>query len=251
MALTEPILCDDHHALTMSTANLLTRLANRYGSDKGSLHRNRHGYTYFYEDLLRRYRFRRFTLVEIGLLHLERQLELREASSEQFAFREAPSLQMWRRFFPFATLVGFDNQKFLVEIRNCTTIQGDQGNREDLGRISSAAKAGIQIIIDDASHASHHQQISLGALFPDLRRSGLYIVEDLNCELPKCEPAGALRTFEVLQGYRMRGTIESPFMTDEERRYLTDNIERIHYFSSLTEAAPVSGAVIVKKKNTN
>src|SRR5262249_45962354 len=155
------------------------------------------------------------------------------------AFTEAPSLQMWRRLFPLATLIGFDNQTFSnVAIRNCTIIQGDQENRADLARIPPQAKAGIELIFDDASHASHHQQISLRALFPHLRCGGFYIIEDLNCDLPECEAAGALRTFEVLQGYRARGIVESPFMTDEEPRYLADNIERIHYFSSLTEAAP-------------
>jgi len=37
----------------------------------------------------------------------------------------------------------------------------------------------LDIIIDDASHASHHQQNAFLTLFPKLRSGGLYIIEDL------------------------------------------------------------------------
>ncbi len=45
----------------------------------------------------------------------------------------------------------------------------------------------VDIIIDDASHASHHQQNAFVTLFPKLRSGGLYIIEDLRWQRPAYE----------------------------------------------------------------
>ena len=38
----------------------------------------------------------------------------------------------------------------------------------------------FDIIIDDGSHASYHQQLSFKTLFPTLKSGGIYSIEDLN-----------------------------------------------------------------------
>jgi hypothetical protein len=56
------------------------------------------------------------------------------------------------------------------------------GNRTDLVRL--AAVGPFDVIIDDASHASRHQQIALDVLFSFVKPGGLYIIEDLHWQPP-------------------------------------------------------------------
>ena len=46
--------------------------------------------------------------------------------------------------------------------------------------LSSNAPISFDIIIDDGSHYSPHQQKTLGYLFPKLKAGGLFIIEDLH-----------------------------------------------------------------------
>src|SRR6516225_48659 len=93
-------------------ADELTRLANRYGSDKGNRVFARHYYTRIYHQLLAHLRNRPITLLEIGL--------------QRDVNRDCPSLRMWRDYFPYARLIGFDINDFSsVSIANCRILQGD------------------------------------------------------------------------------------------------------------------------------
>jgi len=59
----------------------------------------------------------------------------------------------------------------------------DQGNEEALQQfVAKIREQGYQfdIIIDDGSHISEHQMLTLKVLWPLLRSGGLYIVEDLH-----------------------------------------------------------------------
>src|SRR5689334_17362159 len=78
-------------------ADELTQLANKYGTDKGNRLFGRHYYTRIYHRILAQLRCRPITLLEIGLRHPS------EAGGPR-----APSLQMWRQYFPTARLIGFD-----------------------------------------------------------------------------------------------------------------------------------------------
>jgi len=52
----------------------------------------------------------------------------------------------------------------------------------------------LDIIIDDASHASHHQQKGFLELFPKLKSGGLYIIEDL-----RWQPKGMEKEVEAVR----------------------------------------------------
>jgi hypothetical protein len=47
----------------------------------------------------------------------------------------------------------------------------------------------FDIIIDDASHASYHQQLAFKTLWKQLAPGGLYIIEDLHWQSPVFEAA--------------------------------------------------------------
>jgi hypothetical protein len=231
----------------------LTRLADRYRSDKGTRH-SAHGYTRVYERFFGRMRHEALTLVEIGLLRVD--VDARRAHngaqvSTGAAASRAPSLEMWRAYFRNATIFGFDIDDFSsVRIDRGAIVQGDMGSPADLERLARAIGGPIDILIEDGSHASHHQQIALGTLFPHLRSQGIYVVEDMHWQDPHVEKAGAPKTRDILRRFQVAGELESPFMTREQAIYIQENVHEIWLFDSLTADvvdATDALAVLVKR----
>jgi hypothetical protein len=204
-------------------ADPLTRLANQYGSDKGNLWHGRHRYAEIYHRLLAAKQLEPITLLEIGLLH--------PFDTTALPTR-APSLQMWRDYFPNARLVGFDINDFRrVAMKGCTIYRGDMGERSDLTAMANDVAGQFDIIIDDGSHASHHQQIALATLFPCLRSGGAYFIEDLNWVPSDLEKPDVPRTRKILQSC-LNGEIYTPVMSPRERDYLRENIMSVEFFNS-------------------
>jgi hypothetical protein len=193
----------------------LTRLANRYGSDKGNRAFGRHYYTRFYHQLLAHLRNRRITLLEIGLRH---PYEDHDAV--------APSLRMWRDYFPYAQLIGFDIADFSsVSISNCRIVRGDMSSRGDLSQLFALGPFHIVI---DGSHASAHQQIALACLFPHVVPGGFYFIEDLNSQPPALERPDVPQTRTLLR----RNCFESSVITSAEANFLAANVESIQLFDT-------------------
>ena len=148
----------------------LTRLAAKYKSDKGVTIFPFHGYTLHYDRLFRRLRHQPLTILEIGLARRDDRDILSAA---------CPSLSIWLDYFPQATVCGFDIDDFSgVSLPRTQIFRGDQGSPEDLLRVVQEHPV-LDIVIDDGSHASYHQQVSLRTLFPHLATGGMYIIEDL------------------------------------------------------------------------
>ena len=91
---------------------------------------------------------------------------------------------MWLDYFSEANVVGFDITDFshMSHPRFCF-VQGDCGSELDLLRLAGTAAA-FDVVIDDASHASFHQQLAFKVLFPKLTPGGIYIIEDLHWQSP-------------------------------------------------------------------
>jgi hypothetical protein len=195
----------------------LTRLANQYGTDKGNRAFGRHYYTRIYHQLFARLRDCPITLLEIGLRH---PAEHRHAA--------AASLRMWRDYFPYAQLIGFDITDFSnVSLSNCRILQGDMSSREDLSRLFALGP--FDIVIDDASHASTHQQIALACLFPHVTLGGFYFIEDLHWQPPMAlERPDVPQTRTLLR----RKCFESPVITSAEAKFLAANVESIQLFDT-------------------
>jgi hypothetical protein len=231
----------------------LTAMADRFGSDKGNV-AWAHGYARIYDKLFRDRRDKELAFVEIGLLRAEvdkrRERNGAEGATSAVA-HDAPSLRMWRRYFRSAQIVGFDIDDFSgVRIPGCRIMRGDMSSPEDLARLVDFIGRSIDILVEDGSHASHHQQIALGALFPSISPGGMYIIEDLHWQDAFIEKAQACKTRDVLRRFLVTGTIQSPYMSDTQREYLERNVERVFLFDSLTMSVedPTDAlAVLVKK----
>jgi hypothetical protein len=162
----------------------LTYLAHTLSSDKGTTISDAHGYTRVYARLFEPIRDTEITFVEISLFRhdVDRRRIVNAVEGIKAApASRAPSLQMWHTYFPKAHIYGFDIDDFSeVNIDRCTIIQGDMSCEKDLDRLVRVIGRPIDALIDDGSHASRHQQIALGRLFPHLRSGGIYIIEDLH-----------------------------------------------------------------------
>jgi hypothetical protein len=197
-------------------ADELTQLANKYGTNKGNQAFNRHYYTRIYHQLFAHLRHQPITLLEIGL---QRPDDKRDAAS--------PSLRMWRDYFPYARLIGFDINSFSsVSLSNCRILQGDMSSRRDLSQLFALGP--FDIVIDDASHASAHQQIALACLFPHVTPGGFYFIEDLHWQPSTLERADVPQTRTLLR----RKCFESPVITAAEAQFLAANVDSVQLFDT-------------------
>ena len=156
-----------------SHADCLTVIANRYGTDKGSVAKAGHAYTLVYDLLFRPLRDNPVNLLEIGLLAGGPEVAVGAADR---AVTDIPSVRMWREYFPNAHIYGLDISDFSsFQTDLFTFFRADCGNASELAKV---ANSGVQfdIIIDDGSHASYHQQLTLRSLFPALKSGGIYAI---------------------------------------------------------------------------
>lgn len=173
----------------------LTELANKYQSDKGTEYFDKHGYTLIYETLFWPLKSKPITFLEIGLCiggpefgdHLLSRIPT-----------DMPSIRMWTDYFDNGHVYGFDINDFShleSEVRNFKFVKGDLSDQKDITNLVkvTAQLEGKQnlvvydVILDDASHASFHQQQAFALLFSSLKQNGIYIIEDLHWQSPSYE----------------------------------------------------------------
>jgi hypothetical protein len=176
----------------------LTDLADRHGSDKGS---GKHRYTELYHMLFQPLRRRRIAFLEMGL-----QIGGPEhGSGADRATTDLPSVRMWLDYFPNARIFGLDVSDFgwfahdRFRFLRC--------DMDDPAALAAAAAAlpPLDVALDDASHASHHQQQAFLTLFPRLVSGGLYVIEDLRWQPAAYERPGITKTAELFQSYLQGG----------------------------------------------
>lgn len=205
---------------------LLSQLADRYGSDKGSQHGDRHRYAQVYELLFgpQRENFRH--VVEIGLAR--GQHELAPASVAPAA--ASPSVQMWLDYFPQAQVTGIDHADFgfMANVSpRFRFLRADAGDTAALQRVARELGDGVDLLLDDASHASYHQQLALRELVGCVRPGGYYVIEDLHWQPAHLETALPLvhRTSEWLELFRQGRAPESPVWRTEQIAALAARID--------------------------
>jgi hypothetical protein len=140
----------------------LAKLAKRFGSDKwGS-----HWYAQHYQRHFASLRWKRITLLEIGI------------GGDNDPRAGGASLRMWKHFFPRAQIAGIDiHDKSAHRSPRIRTYQGDQGDADFLKSVIRDVGS-PDIIIDDGSHLNEHVLKTFEVLFPLLKPTGIYAVED-------------------------------------------------------------------------
>lgn len=176
------------------SAGPLTQLADRFGSDKGS---RKHRYSELYDLLFLPFRDRPITFLEMGLLIGGPE----HGNDPNRETRDAPSIRMWLEYFRAAQIIGLDISDFSwLKHDRFRSIQCDMDDRSNMARAAEDIGA-FDIAIDDASHASHHQQNAFLELFPKLNSGGLYIIEDLRWQPETYEKPGITKTAALFSGF--------------------------------------------------
>jgi hypothetical protein len=147
-------------------ANQLDLIARLYGTDKSS---RKHGYTRYYQEHLSKHRWKRMTILEIGV------------GAEDDLHSGGRSLRTWRDFFPRSTIFGVDiHPKRLARLgRRVHVLQADQSSQEDLAGVLRVVGS-PDVIVDDGSHIGEHVHRTFANLFPSLKVGGWYVIEDLH-----------------------------------------------------------------------
>lgn len=224
----------------------LTEIANAYGSDKGSLGLAHH-YTLLYDMLFHAQRHQNIHLLEMGL-------QVGGPEIVGGATRkptDAPSVRMWKEYFPNARITGLDYSDFsALDLPEFSFIQCDLDDRENIAQAAHRITDPIDIVIDDASHASRHQQHAFLAFFPKVKPGGLYIIEDLHWQPEHYEIAAGHppKMRDVLRYYMQKGRFDlgNDALTDEFNA-LRDQISFIYvYQQRFKNKGPDKVAVIHK-----
>lgn len=141
----------------------LTSLAKIYKSDKCGWH----SYTPHYRHHLKKFKYRKINLLEIG------------AGGYEDIKAGGESLRMWKRYFPFGKIYSIDiyDKSFLEESR----IKIFKGSQVDDAFMQEVIKtiSDFDIIIDDGSHINDHVIHTFKLLFPILKNGGVYVIEDV------------------------------------------------------------------------
>jgi hypothetical protein len=224
--------------------NELTLLADKMGSDKGL---KKHLFTRVYGDLFVDKRSQIESILEIGLLcHSDQNV----IGGREFS--TVPSLDMWSKYFPSAKVYGFDDKDFSSARGDWEKIfRGDQSKREDLEKISIIQDS-YDFIIDDALHASYHQQITFSCLFGLVKPGGIFIIEDLHFQPEWAEKEfPAEKTVTLLEKLQITGKWESAVSTAAEKSMIESCVESISFYDSMSKGISGSKALAVIKKKAS
>lgn len=208
----------------------LDDLANKYSTDKGTLYPrgSRHGYAPFYDNILSPIRDKEIRMLEVGIC-----MEYTEGGH---------SVYMWREYFPNAYIYTFDivdmsSHPAITNYNNTFFYRGDQGNRKDFEKMYEVfGSEPFDFILEDGSHTTYHQMISLGHLFKYIKSGGIYFLEDIS--IPG-NPVCCIRndeTFNIINEFQKNGHFLTTHITQEEREYLQNNIEKIILFNDIQDA---------------
>lgn len=184
--------------------NPLHKLAVRFDSDKAA-----HGYSEFYHKEFGPIRDEPVKLLEIGIW-------------------KGASLRMWLGYFGFGEIVGLDiNECETTPDPRLTVLQGDQTDKARLREIG-LEHGPFDIVIDDGGHTMDMQQTSLGVLFSFVKPGGVYIIEDLHtafCRRSRYNKDNQITTLQMVLDYVKTRRIESPSISEEDRRFLNECIQ--------------------------
>lgn len=219
----------------------LTNLADRFNTDKNRHTGNRHAYARVYDRLLSSRRLSMRRIMEIGLCRIP-------AEGSQ---TETPSVSLWQAYFPYSRVIGVDLTDF-SQLNNprFESFVCDQSKLDNLRSVAAKLEPGsLDVIIDDGSHASFDEQLTLREFFPLLAEGGWYFIEDLDWQ-PPGEDAGKITlTKDLIREIQQEGAARS--VDPLGLSMLADQFAEILFFDShfeLSRAKLLGGLVAIRKR---
>ena len=201
----------------------LTLLANKNGTDKGTIFREGHGYSEIYEDYIKGFIGKHPKILEIGI-------------------ENGGSLRMWNDYFAGdCEIYAIDivPEKRMYETQNTHIFIQDQSSKTDWENFKSQfpnnGEEFFDIIVEDGSHFPQHQIITLFELCNCVKKhEGIYVAEDLHTNiLDGKESKFYLEGIDLSQTplFSLMFHMNSPFLTEYENEYLLDKIKDITTYS--------------------
>jgi hypothetical protein len=88
-------------------------------------------------------------------------------------------------------------------------------------------------------------KIALGRLFRRRQSGGIYIIEDLHWQVKYLERQNIPKTPDRMRRLQIDGILETPLLSEEQRRFLQWDITKIRLFDSFTRVSQklVSGVL--------
>lgn len=171
--------------------NLLSRLSEKYGSDKGASNTETknylpweyHTYTDLYDILFNLSRFKIESVFECGLGTNDESFKSNMTKNG----KPGASLKMWKDYFPNAKIFGADiDEKILFSEERIITFHMDQTSKDSINDVWSKIPDKFDIFIDDGLHEFHAGVILYENSINKIKDNGVYIIEDVMLEdLPK------------------------------------------------------------------
>ncbi len=139
----------------------LTELANKYTSDNGTEHYEKHGYTEGYAHYIPEEG--EFNLLEIGIWH-------------------GDSIKMWNEYNPQIKIDAIDiNMDVYNYIQDSEKVKIHIGDQADHSFLSSVVGDKMyDFIVDDGSHRTQDIVASFRFLYDYVKPGGYYFIEDLH-----------------------------------------------------------------------
>ncbi len=127
------------------------------------------------------------------------------------------------------------------------------GDVKDLARLIDTTEGQFDVIIDDASHASHHQQTALGYLFSHLNQGGYYIIEDLHYQPPQLEQAACIKTSDLLISLMQGIPIKTEWIEQDTLDSMKQDIEFVQFYDSCdrVKGVKLDAIAVIKKRGTD
>ncbi|MEM9851322.1 MAG: hypothetical protein AAF761_04915, partial [Pseudomonadota bacterium] len=176
----------------------LTDLADKHGTDKGN---KRHRYTELYQMFMLPYRGRKVNVLELGLQNGGPEHEM---GADRIT-DDLPSVRMWLEYFPKGHVWGLDICDFgWFRDDRFSFVRADMEDPKAVAAALADAPK-FDFIIDDASHASHHQQLSFLTLWDNLASGGIYAFENLRWQPGHMERDGWTKSGQLFYDYQRTG----------------------------------------------
>jgi hypothetical protein len=158
--------------------NPLIDLYDKYGSDKGSVGKNSHFYSSFYDEIFKKKKEEIKLILECGIGTADTNLH----SNMGVNARPGASLKVYRDYFINAQIHGADIDKnILFSSDRISTHYVDQLNILSINEMwKNIGFDNFDLIIDDGMHSLDANYNFFINSFSKLKKNGIYIIEDVH-----------------------------------------------------------------------
>ena len=190
-----------------------------------------HDYTDFYHENLKELKDKKLDILEIGTA-------------------KGDGIASFYFYFPYSNLIGVDNNPFRTRYKSkrIRNIYVDISSKQILKNLTNHLNQKFDLIIEDCSHKLIDQILCFSENFKNLKKGGIYIVEDLNFpEIHKMyNPTSEIIDLKtILKKINLGEEIFTQFMKENEIEYIKNNVENIKFYKGQDDYSEI---VFIKKK---